>query len=103
MRPASGASAPAHLVEGRRVHQLGPALLVDRDVEPGGESAHRGVEIARQVRVVDEDDVRFVAARPGIGEVPRVTGKGIHLGARVGIGVDPGEQPFAKGRWLRAR
>ena len=59
----------AHGVETGRGDEVGEAVFVDVDVEPLRDASHLAFEIALQIRVVDEDDVRLLAHLPKGGEV----------------------------------
>ena len=106
---ADHAVALGHRVAGPRLHgpeprprRRGPATrLVDGDAETIGELPHRTVEIGLEIVVVHEHDVRRVAPRPRVGQVPRDPRQVVEVLPRVEVHLDPREQRLVQRRRRR--
>jgi hypothetical protein len=90
-------SAFSHVIEGRRLHETGPQVLVDADGKSGSKASHLFVEVTSEVVVVHQDDVRPVPSLPRVGEVPHDSGKRVELLFRVRVALDPSSQPLLEG------
>jgi hypothetical protein len=97
----SGLVGPrSHRVDAGRLDEGGPAVLLDIDIQRGGDATHLAIAVAPQIRVVEQVHVRLGSGVPVRQDLVAVVGEPVGAAAgRLHVVVD--EPPQVRSRLLR--